>query len=181
MIKLPHNVRAGAEVGEPVSLADLLPTVAALLGIPTPKTSGLMLFDPLPKDRAVYSESAYARLHFGWSELRSLTDSRTQLIDSPRPEIYDIINDPGEKHDLAPKRRRELAAARQRLARFPARAATANAVTAEEKARLEALGYIGSAAASTLGEVNPIDRIADLETLTESARRARNGDVAGAI
>ncbi|HEY2324415.1 MAG TPA: sulfatase, partial [Thermoanaerobaculia bacterium] len=40
IVKLPHNVRAGAEVREPATLADLFATVTALVGAPNaPKTS----------------------------------------------------------------------------------------------------------------------------------------------
>ena len=35
---------------------------------------------------------------------RSLTDDRYHWIDGPRPELYDIVEDPGEKADLTSTR-----------------------------------------------------------------------------
>jgi len=43
----------------------------------------------------------YPRLHLGWSDLRSLVDATHHFIDAPRPELYDVRNDPGEKERCA--------------------------------------------------------------------------------
>jgi arylsulfatase A-like enzyme/Flp pilus assembly protein TadD len=177
MIKLPRGARAGTEIREPVSLADLLPTVTALLGISAgTRTSGLPLFAGLPSNRAIYSESLYARLHFGWSELRSLTDVSRQFIDSPRPELFDIVNDVAEKRDLAPSNRRDVAAYRNQLARLPAAEAIPSRIGPDEKARLSALGYVAAPAASTSLAVNPADRIGEIEELQHASRLAFLGD-----
>src|SRR6185503_8823609 len=51
-----------------------------------------------------YSESLYpARL--GWSSLRALRDGRFKLIDAPRPELYDLAEDPFEEHNIYDTRR----------------------------------------------------------------------------
>jgi arylsulfatase A-like enzyme/Tfp pilus assembly protein PilF len=173
IIKLPHNARGGGELREPVSLADLLPTVTSLLGLANPvKTSGLPLFETLPADRPIYSESLYARLHFGWSDLRTVTNDARQLIDSSRAELYDIRTDPAEKRDLASSNRREVIALREKFARFPAGESAQSTIRAEEKAKLTALGYVAAPAASAHSAVNPADRIAEIEELQEASRLA---------
>jgi choline-sulfatase len=173
IVKLPHNARAGAEVREPATLADLLPTVAALAGTPNPpKTSGLPLFDKLPSDRPIYSESLYARLHLGWSDLHSVTNDAHQLIESSRSELYDINADPAEKRDLASADRRGVTSLRETLGQFPAGESVQSAITAEEKAKLTALGYVASPAASSKRSVNPADRIGDIEELQDASRLA---------
>src|SRR5262249_59966093 len=71
---------------------------------PPPGPAGRPLLDPsapIAASRRVYSETLYPRLHFGWSDLASLTDDRYQYIEAPRPELYDFRADPGEKADLA--------------------------------------------------------------------------------
>jgi tetratricopeptide (TPR) repeat protein len=158
-----------------------MPTVTSLLGLPGVKvTSGLPLFDPLPPDRAIYSESLYARLHFGWGELKSITDHGRQFIDSPRAELFDILGDPAEKHDLAPSNRRDVTAYRDQLAHLPAAAAAPAPIDPEERAKLSALGYVAGAAGSNVNPVNPADRIADIEELQRASRVAMDGDIAAA-
>ncbi len=180
IIKLPGGVRGGSEVREPVSLADLLPTVTSLLGVKAPKTSGLPLFGALPTDRAIYSESLYARLHFGWGELKGITDNSRQFIDSPRPELFDIVKDTAEKHDLAPANRREVATYRDRLNRLPAAETRPAPIDPEERAKLSALGYVAGMAESKVMPINPADRITDIEELQRASRLAMDGDMAAA-
>jgi choline-sulfatase len=173
IVKLPRNARAGGDVREPATLADLLPTVTTLVGTPNPpKTSGLPLFEKLPSDRPIYSESLYARLHLGWSDLRSVTNDACQLIESSRSELYDINTDPAEKHDLATSDRRGVTSLREKLAQFPAGESVQSTVTPEEKAKLTALGYVASPAASSQRSVNPADRIGEIEELQDASRIA---------
>ncbi|HEV8432836.1 MAG TPA: sulfatase-like hydrolase/transferase [Thermoanaerobaculia bacterium] len=180
IVKLPHGARAGGEVREPATLADLFATVTSLAGTPNvPKTSGLPLFEKLPAARPIYSESLYARLHLGWSGLRSVTNDARQLIESSRSELYDINADPTEKHDLASSDRRTANGLREKLAQFPAGESVQSAITAEEKAKLTALGYVASPAASAQRSVNPADRIGDIEELQDASRLATS-DMASA-
>ena len=182
IVKLPHNARAGAEVPEPATLADLLPTVTSLLGTANAsKTSGLPLFEKLPSDRPIYSESLYARLHLGWSDLHSVTDHAYQLIESSRSELYDVDTDPAEKHDLAATDRRVAASLREKLARFPAGESMQSSITPEERAKLTALGYVASPATSSQRSVNPADRIADIEELQDAARLSTTDIAAGKL
>lgn len=46
--------------------------------------------DEAPWRDAVYAESYYPRLHFGWSELKTLRSDRYKLIMSPQPELFDL-------------------------------------------------------------------------------------------
>ncbi len=47
-----------------------------------------------------YSEAMYPLHHFGWSDLRAMRAGRYKLIAAPRPELYDLQDDPGEHHDV---------------------------------------------------------------------------------
>ncbi|HEX3582803.1 MAG TPA: tetratricopeptide repeat protein, partial [Thermoanaerobaculia bacterium] len=114
----------------------------------------------------------YARLHLGWSDLRSVTNDARQLIESSRSELYDISADPAEKRDVAPSDRRTATSLREKLAQFPAGESVQSAITAEEKAKLTALGYVASPAASSQQSVNPADRIGDVEELQDASRLA---------
>jgi len=51
-----------------------------------------------------YVETLYPRFHYGWSELTSVQDDRLKLIMSSDPELYDLVDDPGETVNLAAER-----------------------------------------------------------------------------
>src|SRR5262249_49335706 len=87
--------------------------------------------------------------HFGWSELLAATDDRLRYIKAPRPELYDVRDDPGEKKDLAGARAQAAAGLAGWL---QAQAGTGGApvpsdVPPDVKERLQALGYVSSVAA----------------------------------
>ncbi len=168
LVKLPHSRFRGRETAATAQLADLMPTVLGLLGIPVPKessqTSLLSLLEKHPPARQVYAESLYPRYHFGWSELRSLIDSRWQLIQSSKPELYDLQNDPAEKRDVAGGQRRVVASMKQTLANYGTAIPSIGSADPETASKLAALGYIGSARDRESGLLpNPRDEIASLE------------------
>ena len=106
LVKFPRGKGAGGSIDAPVALTDVYPTVARAAGAVVPATvSGVALADSLPgraaSGRRIYSETYYPRLRYGWSELTSLVDGRYHYIEAPRPELYDLAADPGEKKDLA--------------------------------------------------------------------------------
>ena len=47
-----------------------------------------------------YAESYYPRFHFGWSELRAIRADGWKAIDAPKPELYNLRDDPSELRNL---------------------------------------------------------------------------------
>jgi arylsulfatase A-like enzyme len=98
------GVRAGT-IDEAVSLVDVAPTAARLLGAGGFDADGVDLGPALrgatPAPRTLYAESFAPLLDFGWSPLRSVREAGWKLIDAPRPELYDVARDPGERTDRA--------------------------------------------------------------------------------
>src|SRR5580704_4746449 len=108
IIRLPENgVRT---VADPVSLVDLMPTVLGAVGLEIPpQVQGRSLLgalgigknnDVAARDRVLYGETYLPRIHFNWSELRGSENTKYHFIDAPRPELYDLKQDPGELKNL---------------------------------------------------------------------------------
>jgi tetratricopeptide (TPR) repeat protein len=165
ILKFPQRKHAGKRVAAPAQLIDLLPTIASASGAKVPDglpgTSLLALAEGrVPGDRAIYSETLYPRLHFGWSELRSFIDARSHYIESPSPELFDLTKDPQEKTNLTAERRRDARAFADRLKNIPLHLQSPQAVSEEERARLAALGYLSGGAPTGDGPLpNPRDRV----------------------
>jgi choline-sulfatase len=187
IVKLPRNERRGTRIAEAVQLVDVLPTIAAVTGATAPHTDGHSLLDP-PTAHAIASETFYPRLHLGWSELRSLIEWPHQLIDGPKPEVYDVAHDPHETHDLHDTQRRVYAKLRHDLAAEPSAPVVAPRIDAEEAKKLAALGYVSAQAPSpnTLAPstLNPRDHLHDLDALkrvTELMAARRYADAAASM
>lgn len=159
VLRVPLLVRAPSlrplRVGEVVRLTDVLPTILDLLDIPSPAVDGVSVRDLMSGHRRdvdleAYSESLYPE-RLGWSPLRSLRDGRFKLIDAPRPELYDLDQDPFETQNIHDDR---LALAQAMTARLAVVAKGRDTRTALERrtpadpelrARLAALGYVTGA------------------------------------
>lgn len=153
MLRIPLIVRMPGvqprRVPSVVRLVDVLPTALDLLGMPLPPTHGTSLtalMNGKPQDALeAYAESLYPR-RFGWSPVRSLRENRFKLIAAPRPELYDLDNDPMELHNLHDERPALAAALARRLAAYAdvdaSSPRSANTVQPEVRERLAALGYV---------------------------------------
>lgn len=174
ILKLPGGRRAKTRVSAPAQLTDLLPTLVSASGGPVPSgLPGMSLIDLAEgrgdAQRVVYSETLYPRLHLGWSELRSATDSRHQYIESPFPELYDIVADPRETKNLRDERRRESFALADHLKPIPLNLVAPGSADPEERARLAALGYLSGASTPATGPLkNPRDHIKVLARVQET-------------
>ncbi len=147
--------RPGRRVADPVQHIDLLPTLASLahLKLPTglrgrslaPLLTGAGHVAPL----GIYAEAPYAHDHFGWGGLSSLTDDRYRFIDAPQAELYDLQRDPLEGTNVLTERAQAGEAMRLGLdALVSERGVDASSVvSAEDRERLAALGYVGSTSA----------------------------------
>ncbi|MEO8033110.1 MAG: sulfatase-like hydrolase/transferase [Acidobacteriota bacterium] len=169
IVKLPGGRRAGESVAAPAQHIDIFPTVTSLLGIGSGEShrgESLLALNATSVPRTVYSESQYARLHFGWSALRSVVDAKRHLIaTATRNELYDLEADRREQRDVAAAQRREAAALRAALEKVPADLPSPSPIDPQEAAKLAAIGYVGSTRSHGDDSVDPHDRIAIVETL----------------
>jgi arylsulfatase A-like enzyme/tetratricopeptide (TPR) repeat protein len=189
IVRLPGGARAGTRVKGTASLVDVAPTLLALGGQPSDGMDGVSLAEAIASGRTAsrpaYSETLFPRYHFGWSELFAVTDDRYRFIRAPRPELFDAAADPGEKTNLYAARPNVAGPMntwleRQAQAAPPPR----EAVSAETQEKLQALGYVGTAAVEAAAGSDlpdPKDKIADAEALKQAIALRRSGQLAESI
>ncbi|MGE0040039.1 MAG: sulfatase-like hydrolase/transferase [Vicinamibacterales bacterium] len=190
IVRAPYAGLAGRRVPAVVRTEDLMPTILELAGQPVPASVRGTSLVPLLTGQATdleldaYSESLYARNHFGWSDLRSFREGRFKLIEAPRPELYDLELDPGETTNIFEERRQLGDRLRLEIRRIerdaesgPARAPAA--IDPETRERLAALGYVGSFTDVAIPEgetrADPKDKI-DVFNRMLQAREGSAGD-----
>jgi arylsulfatase A-like enzyme/tetratricopeptide (TPR) repeat protein len=154
------GIPAGQRLEVTAQTVDLLPTTLELLGIPPPAAAHLAGRSLAPAlrgggvpERPAYAESLIPLLHFGWSDLRMLREGRFKYIAAPRPELFDLKEDPRETRNLAASEPAKAEAMRaalspyleaERSAAQPGRARAT--VPPDLLEKLGALGYLGAGA-----------------------------------
>ncbi|HSU82109.1 MAG TPA: sulfatase-like hydrolase/transferase [Thermoanaerobaculia bacterium] len=204
LLRAPWAVKPRV-VETPVSLVDLAPTLAGLLGRPFPgPLDGRDLSRALrsggePALGELYAETRYPAT-FGWTPLSALRRRDLKYISASRPELYDLRRDPREGTDLLQGPSSSAPEARGFAARLAAIEASAVATApplaadAETRAKLASLGYIaggpgsaGGPASGPSGEAakgRPIDpkAMVDLFQRFERANeRLTSGDARAAV
>ncbi len=136
----------------PASLVDVAPTLLSLVGLPVPPSmegrdlSALWRSGaPRPGPRYVFAEAD--RAHGVPDRFRMVLDERYKLIAdrvSGETQLYDLREDPGERHDLAGERpdlvRERLEALEAWVARGVAQPSPVD-LSEEDREALRALGY----------------------------------------
>jgi Tfp pilus assembly protein PilF len=203
MVRPPPGIApAGRVVEERVGTVDVVPTILDLLDIPVPDGVQGRSVVPLWRDdrrrsagrSVLYAENLSPRMTHGWGELRVLFDGPLKYIHGPRPELYDLAADPGERHDLIAERPGDAGHMRAALESFLARYALAGVSTPRElddevRRRLESLGYLhgAGAAGERISEslrddgVAPQERVGDVNDLSAAKHLLFDGRVAEAL
>ncbi len=188
---------AGRRVAERVGTVDIVPTILDLLGFDISEErfqgrslASLMLgAERSSEARSYYSESLSPRLSHGVGELRALYRGPYKYIHGPRPELFNLEEDPGELRDLSAELPEERGRFERALQSFLNEHADAGAAAAvhevddETRAGLEALGYLSStgdappAVAETLSTEGavPQDRVGDINLMTRLRNQLSTG------
>jgi arylsulfatase A-like enzyme/Tfp pilus assembly protein PilF len=165
IVRPPAAADAGRVVDSAVSHVDIFPTILDAVGLNAPeRVHGQTLLpailgEDLEQDRSVYSESLYPLLHYGWAPLRALRTDNRKLISAPRPEVFDVVADPREAHDLSHEEpgltgelEDRLAELRDEIERDAPAPGSAPDIDAETLAQLQALGYAAGQGGVSLEE-----------------------------
>jgi len=169
---------AGRRVRGLARLVDVTPTVLDLVGLPVPSgLDGVSLLSmvahegasavgspPIDTSDALagpvsYAETYYPRFRYNWSEIVAMETERWKFIRAPRPELYDLRQDPRELHDVSADHPRVVATLAKHLESMNLLKAgdepTPAALDPDALARLRALGYVGGADSPTARRTGP--------------------------
>ncbi len=167
-LRIPLILRyPGAPAGSRISRPTHITSVAA-------EALEILRVSPMPvrREQPFYAETFVPRLHYGWSELRSLTRWPHKLVMAPKPELYDLSKDPGETKNLVeelPEVAKALASELETMTMTPVVPRNVDRETLE---RLKSLGYAGSAAPSTGELPDPKDRLEIYRVLNDPATQS---------
>lgn len=179
-----------------VSLVDIFPTVCQMAGFSLPpqvqgKSLLPLFFNPGLERSYAYSETYYPRFHYGWSELKSLQDSRYKLIIAPEPELYDLEEDPEERVNLAAVEEKVFERLKSKAEEFMVQQSEGayeidyREIDEETREKLAALGYIGSFSASSKLDgkklANPKEKIVVFNKLSRAREIGLKGKTEEAI
>jgi arylsulfatase A-like enzyme len=142
---------APARVGENVGLVDLAPTVLELLGLPAlegvdgrSQVAAARGEAVAGEPRALYFESLFGQLRFGWAPLRGVRLAERKYTDAPEPELYDTQADPAEERNLLPERAAEAQPLAARVAAIGEGERSELVPSERAAAALESLGYVAA-------------------------------------
>jgi choline-sulfatase len=177
IIKPAGNGSPGRIVTEQVSLVDVAPTAMQLAGVQPPAEvqgrglMGTMLGQSRPAAAPAYSETWYPA-QFGWSPLASIRREDAKYIRAPRPELYNLRTDAGEKNNVVPQQSALAGELKSALAKLESTYTDRDAgksarleLSSQQLDELRALGYVGisgahdRAPAGPAGAADPKDKV----------------------
>ncbi len=178
------GVPRGRVVEGPVGVRRLPATVLEILGfkgaLPGPVLPGVGQ-ETGAAEPAILSEATLPAEVYGWAPLAALTEGGWRYVAAPRPELYDLLIDPGERVNLVevrPDEARRLRAELERLQqRSPAAVAPDADLERDVRAALEALGYLEASPGRPGDGIDPKDGIELLETFERGKEALAAGRV----
>jgi len=149
-------------------IVDIAPTILELMGWkndPAVRFDGTSLSASLNgKEQTAaqnYAETFAPALDFGWSPLLAIQDLHSKFIQAPHLEFYRLDQDPGETKNLVAST--DTTSYRSKIAAITASTRdqkTEYTPTAEERERLQSLGYFSSPVAKpSKNPADPKDRL----------------------
>ena len=176
------SLRRGARVTDPVTLADVAPTVMHMLGAQLADVDGIDLTAAIGgatiAARELYAESFAPLVEFGWAPLRSLRAGPWKFIAAPTPELFDVERDAAEEHNVAAAQSSVSSRLSSRASRY-ADAGLPGTTAPDPQAaeRLRALGYSSGSRQDDNGHrPDPKDR----RELAARIAQVTSGELSGA-
>jgi arylsulfatase A-like enzyme/Tfp pilus assembly protein PilF len=170
------GIPAGVRVKQQARTIDLLPTILELMGSKAP--AGIQGTSLAPAFRGkdvptayAYAETLFPKFNMGWAELRAVRTNRWKYVRAPKPELYDLAQDPAETTNVIAghaAEAKELEGQLQAVSAGTEKVTSAPMDPATMK-QLRSLGYMGGSSpqgAELTGKgTDPKDRVEVLRLL----------------
>jgi choline-sulfatase len=193
LVKPAGKKAGGRRVRAAVEAVAVAPTLLELAGVKDriqQQFQTASLLDRVKQEdgeSTAYAETYYPFSSFGWSPLRSVQTERYQFIEAPRPELYQLKDDPRQTANVIGTQGGVAAVLKQRLgdltAAFPPpeRDHASSGLSAEAVEKLRSLGYVAykspvTPEAIARGLPDPKDRIEEFNAIMEAADAFQAGD-----
>jgi Tfp pilus assembly protein PilF len=184
--RYPHQVR----------IVDILPTTMAVAGARNADPGGTVVavtaVDAVDVSDHVahqsdprlegYAETLLPKHQFNWSGLRALRTAQFKYIEAPRPELYDLEKDAGERTNDVASGSSRITAGKMVLAAIDRRGRQATRGPSADTALSDAflsLGYIGYAPPTNGGDADladPKDRLGVYLLVMRAIEESERGD-----
>lgn len=170
-----------------VSLVDIFPTLADLFdGEPPAGVQGASFVNLLHGDtdkteRTIYIESMYGKEENNWAPLTGVIDGPMKYVALPKPELYNLEKDPGEKTNIYRRKpsvsRRYDQKLKEVLLKYSTTGKdTKRKLSARDTAHLKSLGYISDSGGKTAKVTDPKDGVVLDIKLKELHKKVTEGD-----
>jgi choline-sulfatase len=173
-------------VPDAVTLADVAPTIARLLGVDLPDANGIDISATFSgralSTRELYAESFAPLVEFGWAPLRAVRSGTWKYIAAPTPELYYLERDSAEQTNVASGQEVIARSLSQRVNQFSGDTLAGPGQSTDPKVteRLRALGYVAGAPSATsqsaMSRPDPKDR----RDLAARIAQVTSGELQGA-
>jgi choline-sulfatase len=181
------QIPAGLRIKQQVRSIDFLPTLLGLVGVKASgNVQGLSLV-PAFSGQTVsteisYEETLYPKLALGWAELRGIRTNHWKYIRAPKPELYDLGQDPGETSNVIQQHPSEVekfeAQLKNVIGNGGSEKVDTTMVDERQMAQLKSLGYLSGFSPQHYdlnGQgADPKDRVGILKLLYEAENPAAN-------
>lgn len=175
------GIPAGVRVSQQARTIDLLPTVLDLLGgHASSVVQGASLVPTFTGKPAAteysYEETMYPKFIMNWASLRGIHTAEWMYVRAPKPELYDLKNDPNELHNVIGENPKEYRELDEQLKALIGNNGTENVVSQQmdeqTTKKLRSLGYLGgssqeSASLDSTG-ADPKDQVEILKLLHQA-------------
>lgn len=152
-IMVGPGVPAGVRIQQQARAIDVLPTILNVMGGRASSVVQGTSMVPSFSGKQVpstysYEETLYPKINMGWSELRGIHTAHWMYVRAPKPELYDLDQDPGELNNVIeahPKEYRQLDAQLKSLSRLGKdgkEKVVANQMDQATMDQLKSLGYV---------------------------------------
>lgn len=187
----PDIIQEGIRINSQVRTIDIFPTILDTLKIDIPKYCQGVSLIPLMEGKKIkeikesYGETYYPLMSYGWSDLKSIRTNEWKFILAPKPELYDLKNDPREKENLFSRSNKIAKELRNKLKKLEKEISSElkpsiRKLTPEDQEKLRALGYVGRTLPSDVGQKkrpDPKDKILMLEGVSKGKIAIEKGEL----